>query len=247
VADHRWDPILNHAEVLTRDAGAAWATVGSAQGSDPSGAVSVGLDGAGRVASIEVAEDWRGRLSNGAALEEAIGQAVEAATRSRLETCARAVSDPEGVTAAGPPIEAPTDFAYRLQQAATGEVTAETGPAALSALLEVLQQVEQGLDEVSAKLNATINRGLTGRSGTDQVTVTVNGGGELRQVRYERRWLRQAPASDIARQTMAALRDAYRKVDRDGVSQLVAGGALGEAQRTVQDPFGLARRMRLAD
>jgi len=247
VADHPWNPILDNAEALARDAGAARASVGSARGSDPAAAVTAELDGAGRVASVEVAVDWRERLRGGGTLAEAVGEAVEAATRSRLETWARVLSDPESATEAAPPLEVPTDFAHRLQEAATGELTAETGAAALGELLELLQQVEQGLDEVSSKLSATVNRALTGRSANDQVRVTVNGGGELREVRFERRWLRQAHATDIARQISVAFRDAYGKVDREGVTQLVAGSALGEAQRAVQDPFGLARRMRLTD
>lgn len=247
MADHPWSPILDEAEALARDAGAAQASIGSVRGSDPAGAVGAGLDDGGRVASVEVAVDWRDRLRGGGTLDEAIGQAVEAATRTRLERWARVLGDPGSATEDGPPLQVPTDFAHRLREAATGEVTAETGVAALSALLELLRQVEQGMDEVSAKLTATVNRSLTGRSANDQVRVTVNGGGELREVRLERRWLRQAHATDIGRQTMAALRDAYRKVDREGVTQLVAGSALGEAQRAVQDPFGLARRMRLTE
>jgi len=247
VADHQWSPILDNAEALARDAGRAQASIGSARGSDPAGAVSVELDGAGRVAKVAVAVDWRELLRDRGTLEEAVTQAVDAATRARLETWAKVLSDPESATEGGTPVQVPTDFAYRLQEAATGEVNEETGAAALSELLELLRQVEQGLDEVSGKLSATVNRALTGRSAGDQVKVTVNGGGELREVRFERRWLRQAHATDIGRQLSAALSDAYAKVDREGVAQLVAGSALGEAQRAVQDPFGLARRMRLTE
>jgi len=247
VADHLWGPILDNAEALARDAGVAQASVGSARGSDPAEAVGVELDGAGRVSSVAVAVDWRERLRGGGTLAEAVGQAVRAATRSRLETWAKVFSDPGSATTEAPPLQVPTDYATRLQEAATGEVTAETGAAVLGELLELLQQVEQGLGEVSAKLSATVDRSLTGRSAGDQARVTVNGGGELREVRLERRWLRQAHATDIGRQLLTALRDAYAKVDREGVTQLVAGSALGEAQRAVQDPFGLARRMRLTE
>jgi DNA-binding protein YbaB len=199
------------------------------------------------VSAVAVAVDWRERLRGGGTLEAAAGQAVQAATRARLETWARVFSDPESATTGGPPVEVPADYSARLREAATGEVTAETGAAVLSELLELLQQVEQGLDEVSERLSATVNRSLTGRSPNDQVRVTVSGGGEVREVRLERRWLRHAHATDIGRQLLAALGDAYAKVDREGVTQLVAGSALGEAQRAVQDPFGLARRMRLTE
>jgi DNA-binding protein YbaB len=244
VTDHRWNPIIERAEGLVREAGAAKAGLGTAAGSDPSGAAGVVLGGDGRVESVTVAADWRKLLPTGA-LENALGAAIGAAGTARLEAWAQAVADPAAVPAPGLPLEVPTDFARRLQEAATAEVTQESGTAALNEVLSLLQQVEQGLDEVSAKLNETVNRQLTGRSGNGQATVTVSGGGEFQEIRYERRWLRQAHAVDIERQTLAALHDAYAKVDRAGVAQLIAASPLGEAQRAVQDPFGLARRMRL--
>jgi hypothetical protein len=75
--------------------------------------------------------------------------------------------------------------------------------------------------------------------------VTVSGGGDVLEVRYVQAWLLEAHEINIGRQTLAAFRDAYEQAAERGVDRLIAGSSLGEVQRLSQDPFGLARRLRL--
>jgi DNA-binding protein YbaB len=107
--------------------------------------------------------------------------------------------------------------------------------------------VERGLDDVSARLRSTIDATYTGRSTDRHVTVTVTGGGEVTGVRYDRGWLRDAHEINIGRQTMSAFTAAYESAARCGVDRLIADSPLGGVQRMAQDPFGLARRLRLRD
>jgi len=100
---------------------------------------------------------------------------------------------------------------------------------------------------VSGKLDATLRATHDGRSPDGRVTVTMSGGGELTAVRFDRSWLSSASAGAVARQVVAACGVAYAKVDAHGVSRLIADSPLGAAQRVTQDPFGLARRLRITD
>jgi DNA-binding protein YbaB len=135
----------------------------------------------------------------------------------------------------------------RLQEMATAPMSAEDRRTALSELLALAEAIERGIDEVSDRLQATLDVRLTGHSPDRHVTVSITGGGEVTAVRFDRVWLRQAHELNIGRQITAAFRAAYEQVAAHGVDKLIADSALGEVQRTVQDPFGLARRLRLTD
>lgn len=247
MADSRWDRFDQTARELDRFARFAQRQAAEAHGSDPTAAVTVGLDPRGRVNAMTVAADWRRRTRN--SLPDAVRAAIEAATTARLEAWANAMNDPStGMTSATElDLEAPRDFAAQLQEAVAAHPTPEAGEAALGELLGILQQVERGLDEASAQVERALSRAVRGRSSDGKVAVTLSGGGDLHEVRYDRNWLQHAAASSISRQTLAAFGDAYSQLDQGGVAKLIADSALGEAQQAVQDPFGLARRMRLTD
>jgi DNA-binding protein YbaB len=247
MVDSRWDRFDQTARELDRFARFAQRQAAEAHGSDPSAAVTVGLDPRGRVDAMTVAADWRRRVRG--SLPDAVRAAVQAVTTARLEAWANAMNDPSAdvAPATEADLQAPRDFAVRLQEAVTAHPTPEAGEAALGALLGILQQVERGLDQASAQVERALSRAVQGRSSDGKVAVTLSGGGDLREVRYDRPWLQHAAGSSISRQTLAALRDAYSQLDQDGVAKLIADSPLGEAQRAVQDPFGLASRMRLTD
>jgi DNA-binding protein YbaB len=218
------------------------------RGSDSSGAVTVSLDGAGRVAGVQIAAGWRGRVDAGL-LGEAVREAVLAAAVARLAAWGESYAD-EGATVPGPAVDGPLggeSFAEQLQQAATARMSAEDGRAALLELLAMAEELERGIDEVSARLQSTVDATHTGRSADRHVTVTVTGGGAVTGVRYDRNWLLEAHEINIGRQTLSAFTAAYESAARTGVGQLIAESSLGEVQRAAQDPFGLARRLRLHD
>jgi DNA-binding protein YbaB len=119
--------------------------------------------------------------------------------------------------------------------------------AALIELLGLAQAIERGIDEVSERLDDTLNATHRGHSRDRHVTVTLTGAGDVTAVSYDRSWLRDAHEINIGRQSTAAFRAAYENAATRGVQQLIADSPLGEVQRATQDPYGLARRLRLTD
>jgi DNA-binding protein YbaB len=229
----------------TRAAAAAAADV---RGVDSTGAVTVTLDGDGHVSTVQVAAGWR-RWLDPDELGDAVREAIQAAAVARLAAWGEAYADGSATSSdvATDPSPVQDDFAQRLREAATGRMSSADGRAALLELLAMAEAVERGLDDVSARLQSTIDAVHTGRSADRHVTVTVTGGGEVTGVRYDRGWLRDAHEINIGRQTVSAFTAAYASAARSGVDRLIAESPLGEVQRAAQDPLGLARRLRLHD
>ena len=237
------------------------AQVSAGPGSDPTGSVLVMLDAQGQVAGVTVVAGWRRIGVEG--LPGAVVEAVRDATARRLNAWGNAcgqdtVNQPHSVI--GGPRVAVTggadvdrmpldreDFQRRLHAVATGPMSGEDRRAALIELLELVQAIERGVDEVFDKLQATLNATLTGQSRDRNVTVTLTGGGEVTAVRFDRAWLGAAHEINVGRQLTAAFRAAYEKVTAYGVRKLIADSPLGEVQRATQDPLGLARRLRMTD
>jgi len=244
--------LVEEGETLVRRAWTA-ENVPASPGSDPTGSVTVTVDVQGRVSAVKVLAGWRRRVG----VEElpgAVVQAVRDASIRRLDAWGTAFGDASEDRSAGTASGAPgpvaldrDDFQRRLHAAATGTMSAEDRRAALGELLELAEAIERGIDEVSGKLQATLDTVHIGQSPDRHVTVTMTGGGEPTAVRFERGWLREAHEINISRQLTAAFTAAYRKVAAQGVRKLIADSALGEVQRRTQDPFGLAHRLRLTD
>jgi DNA-binding protein YbaB len=243
--------LVDEGETLRRRAWAA-ENVPATPGSDPSGSVTVTLDGQGRVSAVKVSAGWRRRVGV-EDLPGAVVHAVRDASIRRLTAWGTAFGgsqDRSATAAKGAPAPVALDrddFQRRLHAAATGSMSAEDRRAALSELLELAEAIERGIDEVSGKLQATLDAAYTGQSPDRSVTVTVTGGGEPTAVRFDRGWLREAHEINISRQLTAAFTAAYEQVAARGVPRLIADSALGEVQRRTQDPFGLAHRLRMTD
>jgi DNA-binding protein YbaB len=225
---------------------AAAAAAADARGSDRTGTVTVSLDGDGHVAAVQVEAGWRRSLDPDE-LGDAVREAAQAAAVERLAAWGEAYADDSGAAEAVAADVPPDDFAEQLREAATARMSSADGRAALLELLAMAEAVERGLDEVSARLRSTLDATHTGRSADRHVTVTITGGGEVAGVRYDRGWLRDAHEINIGRQTLSAFTAAYAAAARYGVERLIADSSLSEVQRAAQDPFGLARRLRLSD
>jgi DNA-binding protein YbaB len=192
---------------------------------------------------VQVHSGWRRRLGPDA-LGPAIGEAARAAAAARLETWGETFGEPVDEPA---PALTGDSFAEQLQAVATKRMSGEDVRASLLELLDMAERLEQGIDQVSRQLNATVDATHTGRSTDRKVTVTVTGGGDVAEVRFDQRWLQTAHEINIGRQTLSAFEAAYREASASGVDQLIAGSGIGEVLRESQDPFGLARRLRLRD
>jgi DNA-binding protein YbaB len=206
-------------------------------GSDRTGSVAATLDEQGRVAAVSVAARWRSDLAD-EHLGEAVVEAVQDAAMKRLTAWGDAYADfvaPEPAPSTG-------GLHGGLASIDSLSLPEAEREAALVALLEVVESIERGLDEVSGKLQHTVNAIHIGHSPHREVTVEVTGGGDVTAVRFDRRWLRNAHEADLARQLTAAFRAAYAQAAAHGVQQLIADSPLGEAQWVMQDPIGFVRR-----
>ena len=244
--------LVEEGEALVRHARTAQ-SVPASPGSDPTGSVRVALDVQGRVSGVIVSAGWQRRVGV-EGLPDAVLHAVRDASIRRLDAWGTSFGercgDPSAIgagDAAGPVVLDRDDFQRRLQAAATATMSVEDRTTALSELLELAEAIERGIDEVSDKLQATLNAVHTGQSPDRRVAVSMTGGGEPTAVRFDRTWLGEAHEINIGRQLTAAFRAAYENVTRRGVRKLVADSALGEVGRRTQDPFGLAHRLRMTD
>jgi DNA-binding protein YbaB len=198
--------LLGEADAARERTRAAAARTADARGSDSTGAVTATLDGDGHVSAVQVAGGWR-RWLDPQELGDAVRESVQAAAVARLAAWGEAYADDSApssdVARAASPVH--DDFAEQLREASTARMSSADGRAALLELLAMAEAVERGLDEVSARLRSTIDATHTGRSTDRHVTVTVTGGGEVTEVRFDRGWLRDAHEINIGRQTMSAL------------------------------------------
>ena len=246
--------LVEEGEALVRHAWTA-ESVSASPGSDPTGSVRVTLDAQGRISGVIVSAGWQRRVGV-EGLPGAVVHAARDASIRRLDAWGTSFGELSGdrsATTVGGASNSVVldrdDFQRRLHAAATGTGTmsAEDRRAALSELLELAEAIERGIDEVSDKLQATLNAVHTGQSPDRHVTVSMTGGGEPTAVRFDRTWLGEAHEINIGRQLTAAFRAAYENAARHGVPKLIADSALGEVQRRTQDPFGLAHRLRMTD
>jgi DNA-binding protein YbaB len=246
--------LVEEGDAIVRDARSA-EQVSAPPGSDTTGSVSVTLDRQGRVERVSVAAAWRQRLGT-EKLPDAVVQAVRDAAIRRLGAWGAMYGDgtPDGHAADGHPGPGSVsvgavreDFERRLQAVSARPMSGEDRRAALSELLALAEAIERGVDEVSGKLQATLDATYTGQSPDRHVTVTMTGGGDVVAVRFDRAWLRQAHEINVGRQLSAAFRAATENVAAQGVRKLIADSSLGEVHRVTQDPLGLARRLRLTD
>ena len=237
--------LLNEGGAEGARARAAAARAAGARGSDSTAAVTVTLDHDGQVTAVHVAAGWRSRLGVDG-LAGAVREAVHAAGVARMTAWGEAYAGgPAGAPTAEPAIR--DGFAEQLRGAASARMSSADGRAAVLELLAMAEAVERGIDEVSTRLQSAIDTRHTGRSADGHVTVTITGGGEVTGVHYDRRWLRDAHEINIGRQTRSAFAAAYVSAARAGVDRLIADSPLGAVARAGQDPFGLARRLRLRD
>jgi len=248
--------LFDEGEVLLREARCA-VQVPADPGADATGSVSVRLNTQGQVVAVSVVAGWQRRLGV-EGLSDAVVEAVRDAAVRRLtawgstygqDSASRsdaATGTPHGGDAMADRVPLDRDdFQQRLQAAATGPMSGEDRRAALLELLALAQAIERGIDEVSGKLQATLDASYSGHSPDRHVTVSMTGGGEVTAVRFDRAWLREAHEINVGRQITAAFGVAYRQVAAHGVDKLIADSPLGEVQRATQDPLGLARRLRM--
>ncbi|MEV4276902.1 YbaB/EbfC family nucleoid-associated protein [Actinoplanes xinjiangensis] len=191
----------------------------------------------GQIATATVARQWRSHLSN-EQLGDAVVEAVRDASVRRLTAWSEQYSEP--VVHEPPPL--PVGLHQRLELITSAPLSGTEREAALVALLRVVESIEQGLDEVSDRMQQTLGTTHTGHSAHREVTVELTGSGDIVAVRFKRSWLDDAHEANLAHHIITAFRAAYEQATAHGVQRLIADSPLGQAQWVMQDPFGFARQ-----
>lgn len=212
-------------------------------GKDESGAVSVTVDGQGRITQIQVSMTWRAGIS-AHGLSAAVNEAVVRAGAQRMNDWGEAL-----VEASDRSVDAPTplpadDIADRLREAAASDPTGSV-ETSLQEMRDMVRELVDSIDQVQQEVRAHLRREYPGRSPSGHARATVTGNGTLVDLSLDTTWLEQAHPNNVGREALQAIQDAYQQMAGSDVSSIIDRSALGEAQRNAQDPLALARSLGL--
>ncbi|MGI5216173.1 hypothetical protein [Plantactinospora sp. CA-290183] len=242
----RLTELWQRADVLAQRLAAVTRPDGSWDGSDGTGMVTVTVDAEGPVAAVAVEPQWRRRIDPealGTAVREAAGAAQHGRLTDWAESFAEQHARPDPLPRPMPPLQ--DTLANRLDELATAGVSGDEGRAGLRELSRLVGSAVHAVGEVSAQLRVHARTTYTGHNQSRDVAVTVSGGGEVTEVRYDRHWLAEAGGQWIGRETVSAFRAAYQRASAESVEAVIARGPLGEIQELGADPHALARRLHL--
>lgn len=244
----RLSQLRDRADSLAQKMQTAQSRVTAFTGADSTGAITVTVNAAGHVREVAVEQGWRRRIDP-ERLPDAVREAVRTASVARLQVWGEAFAEQDEAVdprarAASLPGET---VAAQLDEVATVKLTSGHGRLVLAELLAMAEEVERGLDQASAQIQAQLSAAFEATSDGGHVAAAVSGSGEVTGLRYDRRWLAEAHETNVGRETAQALRAAYRRAGEHSAAAIVERGPLGEIQALGQDPLGLARRLRLRD
>lgn len=217
--------------------------IGPLTAADSSGAVTVTVDAEGVLRSVAVAADWQRHLQP-EALGGGVQDAMAAAAASRAQRWATTYAQDEPPPALRPMPTPGQSLAGRLT-----ELTEQAAPAGdehvLGALLEMVRELNDSIDQVSADVQRALGAQFTGRSSSGHVTAVVTGAGAVAAMGCDDSWVRRAHHSNVGREMTEAIRDAYRQAADRRPAQIIEDSPLGQIQRLAGDPTALADRLRL--
>jgi hypothetical protein len=199
-------------------AAAPEAGAGAFRGTDDSGAVAVAVDGAGLVADVTVAQNWRDYIT-----PTALGQALlTAAANATQELVAERVKDLDldaivvEVPNAPPAIPARADYYSMLDE-----------------MVDLLGRAGRDLETYRGEAESVLNATATAAGPNGRVTVTMSAGGIV-EVTADSRWASHIRYTEIRSEALGAFRAAARQL---GDTDLA----------TVQKPASLVRLQELSD
>lgn len=226
---------------------------GPATGRDSTGRVEATLSRDGRVQAVRIHVAWADDLEPvalGAAVMEALQGAANERARAWGDAAVgqepavdalgvQAVSSPAAPVPADEPagVPRPPDAATfdRIRQALLAGRDS-VPPEMLQAMVQQLRELNDSIDGVRQQVTASVTAGFVGHSPDRHVEATVNGAGDPTSIRYDERWLVGAHASNIAHQTLEALRAAGRAAAGHDPTSIIASSAIGRVSALLEDP-----------
>ncbi|MGL5930963.1 MAG: hypothetical protein ACRCY8_18680, partial [Dermatophilaceae bacterium] len=232
--------------VTQRFGAAASGTAAWFDGADESGTVTARVTAQGVVSDVRVRPGWRDRVGP-AALAGAVLDALRAASVGRLEEWGRGM---DAALSAPPPLQpAPglyATLAGQLEDRVTAATTPQQVAAVEAALVEVMEELIGGIDELSAEVDDALRATVTGNSGKDRhVVAELSLSGEVVGLTYDEVWLTRAHAANVGRETLAAIDDARSGLAGRSVQDVISRSRLSELQAALSDPHAVSRRLQL--
>lgn len=213
-----------------------------AQASDEHRMVEVRLDVDGALEWVRVHERWRDHheaATLGAAVMEAYGSAAGERARAWSEA---SIDDTQSSTRARPAARtlAMTDELAAALQARGNSLD----PTVLTALGEILDDLDRGFDQAMADVEDRLTSPTVGRSSSGHVTAQAVGDGQLVAVEMDERWLGSAHSFNIGRETTEAVVDARRRIAERSAASLRDSGLI-RLQALAADPQAMVRHLGL--
>ncbi len=231
---------------LARRAGpfrTAGEALGPVSGQDRSGAVSVTVDGRGRITRIQVSMTWRQHLST-PGLAAAVNEAVTRAGELRMNDWGQALVEESDRTAGAPTPLPADDIAERLREASAADPNGGV-ETSMQGMRDMLRELVDSIDQVQQEVQAHLHREYAGRSPSGHARATVTGNGTLVDLSLDTSWLDQAHPNNVGREALQAVQDAYQRMAGSDVTAIIDRSPLAVAQRRPDDPLALARSLGL--
>ena len=233
---------------ITRGSGAfreATDTLGPVTAKDDTGAVTVTIDGDGRITSIVVSMTWKNSYTRHS-LAAGINDAANTAGIARLEQWGTTLVDAderprEHVVA--PHLDA-EELSQRLSEAVHRDRSGSVD-SSMQVMRDLLHELVESIEEVRNDVREHLTREYTGRSASGHAKATIAGNGTLLDLVFDQTWLDSAHPANIGREATQALHEAYRQAGGEDVEAIVARSPLGRIQRLSEDPVALARAIGL--
>jgi DNA-binding protein YbaB len=196
-------------------------------GTDPTGTVTVELNGHGLVSKVTVGSGWRTSVGP-PHLGQAILAAVAAAGEDRLAAWARAVAENE---TAGPAATRSPLFAAAAPPQAS--------PSAIQEVFDLLEKVDKEVASGTSGAIALHTAKTSAESPGGHIRVTLTGK-QISSIDIDQKWLRLANHQDISTAAHKVIRHAYAAARRNA-DEVLAGSAAARLQTLMSDPENALR------
>ena len=220
-------------------------STGVATGSDEHNAVSVEFDTATGVVTVGLNESWRS-----AYLPEELGPAIvrtatEATAAQRMQTWDDQVPESEPMRTRPLPQTADTGPGRLREELQSGRM-GMSATAVSERLMDLLGELNRGLDETFETIRSRASQGYTGRTFGGNVTAVVNRSGMPVSITFAEAWLTTAHVRSVEAEINAALEIAREARDADAPANTnpLAGTPLERFAALASDPDALVRLLK---
>lgn len=237
--------LYGDASTLSRQISQAQAPDTRFVAADPTGHVTITIDGQGQVCDVRLDPRWRRRLSS-TDLPGAILAAFEAATLARVAAIDIALTErlsaPEH---AQPGLASDPLAAGATAETVSDAATPEAVVGAMREVLGMLQTLDESIDQLASHVNAQADKPYTGHSASRRTAVTINAAGLVLDIRLTPNWIAKAHEYNITRELREAFVAAYQAAAEHNIHTIVDSSPIGALARIAGNPADLARRLGL--